>query len=104
MFIALIAALLVNPDFGHQATEVLGIIRKVIKIGGVEVVGSRRNPGAVEDYVERFAARQRGGVWVFCFVWVLAAGGAGVGGGLAPGTRGGAGGGGVGGWGGGGSG
>src|SRR5512144_2250025 len=56
MFVALMAALLVGDlDFGHKPTEVLGIVRQVIKIGGVEVIRSRWDVGAVENHVERLS-------------------------------------------------
>ena len=41
MFVALIAALLIDVDFGHQSAEVLGVVRQVVKVGGVE----DRTPG-----------------------------------------------------------
>ena len=40
--LALIAALLIDMDLGHQPTEVLGIVRQVVKIGGVEIEHAAR--------------------------------------------------------------
>src|SRR5215469_2387807 len=62
MFIALIARLLVHVDFGHQAAEVLRVVRQMVKVGGVEVVRSCGNTGAIENHVERFAASEGDGV------------------------------------------
>src|SRR5215469_15746096 len=58
LFIWLIAALLIDMDFRHQPTEVLGIVGQVIKIWGVEIVGARGNACAVENHVQRLAATQ----------------------------------------------
>src|SRR5258708_1670434 len=65
IFVALIAALLVDPDFSHQSTEVLGIVRQVVEIGGIEIkyLASRVTSG-VENHVERLAASQRDGIRV----------------------------------------
>src|ERR1700746_1640154 len=53
MFVALIAALLIDPNFGHQPAEVLGIIRQVIKIGGVEIEDlAGRVTRRIQDHVE----------------------------------------------------
>src|SRR5215469_5034662 len=62
MFIALMAQLLINVDFGHQPTEVLRVVRQMVKVGGVEVVRSCGNTGAIENHVERFTTREGDGV------------------------------------------
>ena len=35
-------ALLIDMDFGHQPAEVLGVVRQVIEIGGVEIEHATR--------------------------------------------------------------
>src|SRR5882757_2205869 len=60
----LIAALLQNIDFGHQATEILGVVRQVIEIGRVQVVhlapgvcvAVRSRNAGIENHIERFTA------------------------------------------------
>src|SRR5579864_454205 len=56
MFVALIAALLIDPNFGHKSAEVLGVVRQVIKIGGVQVEhaagGIFGGVTGVQNYVE----------------------------------------------------
>src|SRR5882762_3460393 len=68
LFIALIAALLIDMDLGHQPTEVLGIVRQVIKIGGVEIEDAARGVlggiGRIQDHVDRLATGQRDRVGV----------------------------------------
>src|SRR5579864_6031293 len=59
MFVALMAALLINVDFGHQAAEVLCVVGKVIKIRGVKVIGTLGHSGGVENDVERLTSPQR---------------------------------------------
>jgi hypothetical protein len=63
MFVALMAALLVNVDFGHQPAKVLCVVRQVIEIRGVEVEDLAslilRRVAGIEDHVERFTATQR---------------------------------------------
>src|SRR3979411_2857844 len=69
IFIALIAALLVDMNFGHEPAEIFGVVGKVVEIGGVEVVGphgNRRGAGAaggsdkagIENRVHRLSATQ----------------------------------------------
>src|SRR5215470_20026472 len=63
MFVVLMAALLVDPDFGHQAAEVLSIVRQVVKVGGVEVEHAsrrilRRITG-VQNHIQRLTTAQR---------------------------------------------
>src|SRR5882762_2523089 len=53
MFIALMAALLIDPNFGHQSAKVLRVVRQVIKIGGVEVVGAFWHAGGIENHIDR---------------------------------------------------
>src|SRR5437773_11061115 len=43
MFLAFMAALLIDADFGHQTAEVFCVVGQVVKIGGVEVVSARRD-------------------------------------------------------------
>jgi len=38
---------LVDPHFGHQTAEVLGVVGQVVEVGGVEVVGARRNTAGI---------------------------------------------------------
>jgi hypothetical protein len=56
MFVALMAALLIDPNFGHQSAEVLGVVRQVVKIGGIEVVHLARfvfrGVAGIQDQVE----------------------------------------------------
>src|SRR5690349_9241001 len=58
----MVALLLDYVDLGHQAAEVLSVIRQMVKIGGVEEVRARRHTGAIEDYIQRFTAAQGDGV------------------------------------------
>src|SRR6266403_6003600 len=44
--IALIAVPLVDVDFGHQAAEVLRVVRQVVQIGRVQVIRARRDARA----------------------------------------------------------
>src|ERR1700730_9380082 len=60
IFVALIAALLVDMDFCHEPTEVLRVIGEVVKIGGVEIEHLARGiPRGIQNHVERLAASQR---------------------------------------------
>src|SRR5437879_1295277 len=67
LFIWLMAALLIafprggieratNVDFCHQPTEVLGIVRQVIEIGGVQIIGAvgriLRDIAGIENYIQ----------------------------------------------------
>src|SRR5947209_57515 len=58
IFVDLIAVLLVNVDFGHQSAEVLRVVRQVVKIGGVEVIGTRWHSSAVQNHIEGLTAGQ----------------------------------------------
>src|SRR5258708_13565229 len=52
--LALLSALLVDVDFGHEPAEILGVVGQVVEIGRVKVLGPRRNRGgAVSDRVPR---------------------------------------------------
>src|SRR6516225_4871082 len=62
MLVGLIVALLVHDNFCHQSAEVLGVIRQMVKVWGVEVVRPRGNTRAIENHVERFAAGEGDGV------------------------------------------
>src|SRR5882762_4996618 len=57
--IALIAALLIDMDLGHQPAKVLSIVRQVVKIGGVEVKDAARrvfdSVGCIQDHIDRLA-------------------------------------------------
>src|SRR3981081_689274 len=59
--LALIAALLIDADFGHQPTEVLGIVRQVVKIGGVEIEHAARRilcrVARIQNHVEDIVTR-----------------------------------------------
>src|SRR5258706_8679095 len=62
VFQCLIAALLQNIDFGHQPTEVLGVVGQVIEIGRVQVVhlapgvcvAVRSGNAGIENHIQRF--------------------------------------------------
>src|SRR4029077_83632 len=66
MFVALMAALLIDVNFGHQSAEVLCVVGEVVKIGGIEVVDFagrvsgpiRLRQARIENHVKGFAARQ----------------------------------------------
>src|SRR5438309_5176151 len=63
MFVFLIAALLVGDhDFGHKASEVLGVVREVIEVGCVQEISAGGNTGGIKDRIERFAATEGDGV------------------------------------------
>src|SRR5215469_8273410 len=62
MFITLMARLLIHVDFGHQPAEVLRVVREMVKVGGVEVVRSSGDTGAIENHIERFTTREGDGV------------------------------------------
>src|ERR1700688_5232881 len=38
IFVVLIAALLIDTDFSHQPAKVLGIVRQMVELRGVEVI------------------------------------------------------------------
>src|SRR5882762_1664765 len=54
-----IAALLVDMDFGHEPTEVLGVVRQVVELWGVQVVSSHRYVGGIEKHIQGLATSQR---------------------------------------------
>src|ERR1700752_1093345 len=59
MFIAFIAALLIDMDLGHQPAEVLGVVGEVVEIGGVEKEHlALRVARRVQNHVEGFATTQ----------------------------------------------
>src|SRR5215470_19841363 len=62
MLVGLIVALLVHDNFCHQSAEVLGVIRQMVKVWGVEVVRPRGNTRAIENHIQRLASSQRNGV------------------------------------------
>src|SRR5467141_3444230 len=63
--LALISALLVDMDFGHEPAEILGVVGQVVEIGGVKIKHlARRVTGGIQDHIERLAASQRDRVGV----------------------------------------
>src|SRR5882762_10199880 len=58
IFIGLMAALLLDDDFSHQPTKVLGIVGQMVKLGGVEVIGARGHAVGIQNHIERFATTQ----------------------------------------------
>src|ERR1700756_1036651 len=63
MFITLIAALLIDPDFRHKSAEILGIVGQMIEIRGVEVIHVTRvvlvGVAGIQDHVQRLTTSQR---------------------------------------------
>src|SRR3981189_2856489 len=70
IFIALIAALLIDMDFGHEPAEILGVVGQVVELRGIEIVCPRRNrsgagtgravdSACIQNHVERLTASQR---------------------------------------------
>src|SRR5207253_8264340 len=45
--------------FCHQAAEVLGVVRQVVKVGGVKEVGARGNTGTIQNHIQRLSAAER---------------------------------------------
>src|SRR3979409_434756 len=40
--LALIAALLIDMDLGHEPTEIFGVVRQVIQVGGIQIEHAAR--------------------------------------------------------------
>src|SRR5882762_6025845 len=78
IFIALIAALLVDMNFGHEPAEIFGVVGKVVEIGGVEIIcphgdrrgaaGSGSDEAGIENRVQRLSATQSDRVGVVIHV------------------------------------
>src|SRR5205807_9146609 len=60
--IAALSCLVHNHNFGHQTAEVLGVVRQVIKIRGVEEVRAWGNARSIKNRIQRLTAAQRDGV------------------------------------------
>src|SRR5579863_3757271 len=55
----MVAFLIKHDDFGHQPAEVLGVVRQMVELRGVEHVRARRHAGGIDDGIERLATAER---------------------------------------------